>query len=104
LFQEFGHEVEHLTSAYAPPPTGAFPLAEETGVYVGCIGLRQVCEGIGEIKRLYASPVGRGRKKILVSLPVSLPREIFSCRFTGVSLCENSWLSERSKDGTAADW
>jgi len=48
-----------LSSEYAAP-TGVFFLAEEDGVYVGCIGLRRFEDGIGEIKRLYVNPTGRG--------------------------------------------
>ncbi len=59
-FQNFAHELEHLTSEYAPP-TGAFLLAEEKGVYLGCVGVRQFSDGIGEIKRLYVIPSARGR-------------------------------------------
>ena len=59
-FQNFAHELEHLTSEYAPP-TGAFLLAEENDVYVGCIGVRQSSHGVGEIKRLYVVPTARGR-------------------------------------------
>jgi GNAT superfamily N-acetyltransferase len=60
IFQNFAHELEHLTSEYAPP-TGAFLLAEEQELYVGCVGLRHYSRGIGEIKRLYTIPTARGR-------------------------------------------
>ena len=46
-FQNLAHELEHLTSEYAPP-TGAFLLAEEKGVYVGCVGVRQFSDGIAK--------------------------------------------------------
>lgn len=59
-FQNFAHELEHLTSEYAAP-AGVFLLAEENGVYVGCVGLRQFSDGVGEIKRLYVVPAARGR-------------------------------------------
>ena len=59
-FQNFGYEVEHLATEYAAP-TGVFLLAEENEIFVGCIGLRRFADGIGEIKRLYVSPAGRGR-------------------------------------------
>ena len=59
-FQNFAHELEHLASEYAPV-TGAFLLAEERGVYLGCVGVRQFSDGIGEIKRLYVIPAARGR-------------------------------------------
>jgi GNAT superfamily N-acetyltransferase len=59
-FQNYADELEHFTSKYAPP-TGAFLLAEEKGVYIGCVGVRQFSNGIAEIKRLYVTPVARGR-------------------------------------------
>jgi N-acetylglutamate synthase and related acetyltransferases len=59
-FQNFAHEVEHLATEYAAP-AGVFLLAEENGIFVGCIGLRRFADGVGEIKRLYVSPPGRGR-------------------------------------------
>ena len=59
-FQNFGHEVEHLATEYAAP-AGVFLLAEQNGTFVGCIGLRRFADGVGEIKRLYVSPAGRGR-------------------------------------------
>ena len=59
-FQNFAHELEQLTSEYAPP-TGAFLLAEEKGLHIGCVGLRQFSDRIGEIKRLYVIPAARGR-------------------------------------------
>ena len=59
-FQNFAYELGHLASEYVPP-TGAFLLAEEKGAYVGCVGLRQFSDGIGEVKRLYVSPAARGR-------------------------------------------
>jgi GNAT superfamily N-acetyltransferase len=60
-FQNIGHEVQHLESDYAPP-AGAFLLAEEDGVFFGCVGLRKFAQGVGEIKRLYAVPAARGRR------------------------------------------
>jgi putative acetyltransferase len=64
-FQNLAHELVHLESEYAPP-TGSFLLAEdlaaaEDAVYLGCVGLRQFADGVGEIKRLYTVPAARGR-------------------------------------------
>lgn len=59
-FQNFAHEVEHLASEYASPP-GAFLVADEGGVQLGCAGLRRFSDGIGEVKRLYVRPAARGR-------------------------------------------
>jgi carbonic anhydrase len=59
-FQNIAYELEHLPSEYGAP-TGAFFLAEENGCDVGCVGLRRLAEGVGEIKRLYTTPAARGR-------------------------------------------
>ena len=59
-FQNFAHELEHLAEEYGPP-AGAFLLAVEDGVNVGCVGLRRLPNGVGEMKRLYAVPGTRGR-------------------------------------------
>lgn len=59
-FQNFAHELEHLADEYGPP-AGAFLLAVDNGVNVGCVGLRQLPNGVGEMKRLYAVPAVRGR-------------------------------------------
>jgi GNAT superfamily N-acetyltransferase len=58
-FQNFEHEVEHLATEYTAP-AGVFLLVEENEIFVGCIGLRRFAPGVGEIKRLYVSPAGRG--------------------------------------------
>jgi len=59
-FQNIGHELEHLAEVYGPP-SGAFLLARENGVALGCVGLRRTAEGVGEMKRLYAAPAARGK-------------------------------------------
>jgi GNAT superfamily N-acetyltransferase len=59
-FQNFSHELEHLTEEYGPP-SGAFLLAREDAVNVGCVGLRRLPQGVGEMKRLYTVPAARGK-------------------------------------------
>ncbi|HEX9800611.1 MAG TPA: GNAT family N-acetyltransferase [Thermoanaerobaculia bacterium] len=59
-FQDFDDEVEHLAREYGPPG-GAFLVAALAGEAVGCVGLRAHVEGVGEMKRLYVAPAGRGR-------------------------------------------
>ena len=59
-FQNFAHEKEHLASEYAAP-TGAFLIARERGVVLGCAALRRFAPGDGEVKRLYVVPAARGR-------------------------------------------
>lgn len=58
-FQNIANELENFSSEYASPK-GAFLLAKENGVYVGCVGLRPFSKRIGEIKRLYVRPLVRG--------------------------------------------
>ena len=58
-FQNLADELEHLASEY-DAPAGAFLLAEDSGAYIGCVGLRYF-SGVGEVKRLYVTPDARGR-------------------------------------------
>jgi ribosomal protein S18 acetylase RimI-like enzyme len=57
-FEGFEHELEHLAAIYAPP--GFLLLATEEGRPIGCVGLRPLEPGIGEMKRLYVAPAARG--------------------------------------------
>lgn len=59
-FQGFDQEIEQLPSEYGPP-TGAFLLAVEDGRCIGCVGVHRFSDQVGEIKRLYVAPAGRGR-------------------------------------------
>lgn len=59
-FQNFAHELEHLADEYGSP-AGAFLIAEDDGALLGCAGLRQFADGVGEIKRLYVRPAARHR-------------------------------------------
>jgi putative acetyltransferase len=59
-FQNIAHEFEHLANEYSAP-TGAFVIAREHAVALGCAGVRRFADGDGEIKRLYVVPAARGR-------------------------------------------
>ena len=60
-FQGFATELVSLPGDYAPP-RGALLLAVEGEAVVGCVGLRPFeWPRIGELKRLYVRPQGRGR-------------------------------------------
>ena len=76
-FQNFAHELEHLADEYGPP-AGVFLLALDNGVKVGCVGLRQLPNGVGEMKRLYAVPAARGRGvgRLLAEGIVAAAREL----------------------------
>jgi putative acetyltransferase len=59
-FQGFEAELASLPGRYAPP-SGRLVVAEMAGQAVGCVGLRDLGQGICEMKRLYVRDPGRGR-------------------------------------------
>lgn len=58
-YQNFAEEIARFPGAYAPPQ-GRLLLARLGDMPVGCIALRPLRDGEGEVKRLYVRSSGRG--------------------------------------------
>ncbi len=79
-FQSFEQELATLPGYYAPP-SGSILLAECDRIAIGCVALRELGDGAGEVKRLYVNPhcqgTGTGRRL--------MERIIFEARRIGYS-------------------
>jgi len=59
-FQDFEQELAALPGKYVPPE-GIILIATEGEEIAGCVALRELADGIGEMKRLYLRPAFRGK-------------------------------------------
>jgi putative acetyltransferase len=58
-FQNFDQELEALPGAYAPPG-GALLIARDGAAAAGCVALRRLDAGTGEMKRMFVREAYRG--------------------------------------------
>ena len=59
-FQDFAHELEHLSQMYGPPG-GCLILGRDAGSAIACVGVRRVSAETCEMKRLFLKESARGR-------------------------------------------
>ncbi len=76
-FQNFEKELAELPGDYATPG-GRLLLAVEDNQVAGCVALRKIGQGIGEMKRLYVRPAfrGKGLGRTLTETVIKAAREI----------------------------
>lgn len=60
-FQDFDREMAELPGNYAPP-VGRILMAKWNDAVAGCVAMKQIGEGICEMKRFYVRPAFRGKR------------------------------------------
>ena len=76
-FQDFAMEMENFPGQYASP-RGCLYVALDENEPIGCVALRDIGQGICEMKRLYVRPYVRGQKvgKLLAEIVIKAARDM----------------------------
>lgn len=76
-FQDFDEELASFPGRYGPP-SGCVLLAYLDGAAVGCVAVRELSEGLCEMKRLYVRPGARGHRagRALAEAVIEKAREV----------------------------
>ena len=76
-FQDFDKEMENFPGQYAPP-MGCLYIAMDENQPIGCVALRDLGQGICEMKRLYVKPLFRGQKvgKLLAEIVIKAAKNM----------------------------
>jgi ribosomal protein S18 acetylase RimI-like enzyme len=76
-FQDFDKEMENFPGQYAPP-RGCLYVALDANQPIGCVALRNLGQGVCEMKRLYVKPNSRGQKvgKLLAEVVIKTARDM----------------------------
>lgn len=76
-FQDFDKEMENFPGEYALP-RGCLYIAMDENQPIGCVALRDLGQGICEMKRLYVKPLFRGQKvgKLLAEVIIKTARDM----------------------------
>jgi ribosomal protein S18 acetylase RimI-like enzyme len=76
-FQDFDKEIEDFPGQYGSP-MGCLYIALDENQPIGCVALRDLGQGICEMKRLYVKPLSRGQKvgKLLAETVIKAARDM----------------------------
>jgi ribosomal protein S18 acetylase RimI-like enzyme len=76
-FQDFDKEMEDFPGQYASP-TGCLYIALDENQPIGCVALRDLGQGICEMKRLYVKQLFRGQKvgKLLAEIAIKAAKDM----------------------------
>jgi ribosomal protein S18 acetylase RimI-like enzyme len=76
-FQDFDEEMENFPGQYTSPG-GCLYIALDENQPMGCVALRDLGQGICEMKRLYVKPLFRGQKvgRLLAEVVINAARDM----------------------------